>query len=186
MQFLIEWLKVLGAVLPIEWFVFFGSFLDEIFPPIPSPLVMMVAVASLTSQHAGWFVYFAIAAVAAVGKTVASLLLYWVGNKGETIVVSKYGKWLRVSHEQIAQMSAHINRSWKDDVLLFVSRMLPILPTTIVSIVCGIFKTNYKHFFWLTLVGMFIRNLVMMVLVIYGAQELQQLTDLLRSDGLIK
>ncbi len=186
MQLLIDWFKVLVTELPIEWFVFIGSFLDEIFPPIPSPLVMMVAAARLTVEKSSWNSYLWLVVVASVGKTVASLFLYWIGNKGELVVVQKYGRWLRVSHEQIERISTHINKSWKDDVLLFISRMLPILPTTVVSLACGVFKTNLRHFFWLTLVGMFLRNLLMLGLVIYGAQELQELTSMLRSEGLIK
>lgn len=186
MQFMLYWFKILLTALPIEWFVLIGSFLDEVFPPIPSPLVMMVAVSRLTVDGAGWFHYAWLISISTVGKTVASMLLYWLGNKGETVVVQKYGRWLRISHQQIEQMSVHINQSWKDDAILFISRILPVLPTTIVSIVCGVFKTNVHHFFWLTLIGMFIRNLILMVLVVYGSQELQELMEMLRSDGLIK
>jgi membrane protein DedA with SNARE-associated domain len=186
MQLLIDWFKILISELPIEWFVFIVSFLDEIFPPIPSPLVMMVAAARLTAENSNWLGYIWLVGISTIGKTIASLFLYWLGNKGEKVVVQKYGKWLRVSHEQIERISVHINRGWKDDVLLFISRMLPILPTTVVSLACGVFKTDRQHFFWLTLVGMFLRNLLLLGLVLYGAQELQELTTMLRSEGLIK
>lgn len=186
MQILTEWFKVLVAELPLEWFVLIGSFLDEIFPPIPSPLVMLVATAQLMAENSGWLQYVLIVGIATIGKTAASQMLYWIGNKGELVVVQKYGRWLHISHEQIERISTHINRSWKDDVLLFITRMLPILPTTVVSVACGVFKTNPYHFFWLTLIGMFLRNLLMLALVIYGAQEMQELTDMLRNDGLIK
>ena len=186
MHLFIDWFKILVVELPIGWFVFIGSFLDEVFPPIPSPLVMMIAAARLATESSSWHRYLWLVVVGTIGKTLASLFLYWVGNKGEVVVVQKYGRWLRVSHEQIERISTHINRSWKDDVLLFITRMLPILPTTVVSLACGVFKTNPHHFFWLTLLGMFFRNLLMLGLVIYGAQELQELTTLLKSEGLIK
>ena len=186
MQIIIDWLRLLIVMLPIDWFVLIGSFLDEVFPPIPSPLVMMVAATRLAAENSGWYAYLWLIMVGSVGKTLASLFLYWIGNKGELVVVQKYGRWLRVSQEQIERVSAHINRSWKDDVLLLITRTLPVLPTTVVSLACGVFKTNPHHFFWLTLVGMIVRNLIMMALVIYGAQEMQELMSLLKSEGLIE
>ena len=54
----------------------------------------------------------------------------------------------------------HFNGTWKDDVILLVLRSLPIMPTSLVSVVCGFIKLNMRTYLQSTFIGYFIRSFI--------------------------
>ena len=165
---LIELLKRISDVLPLPWFTFLGSFIEEIIAPIPSPLVMTLAGSIAATQSHKWAFLGLLAMVGAVGKTIASYILYYLADKGEDIVLTKFGKFLGVTHKQVESIGSRMNKGWKDDLFLLLLRAAPIVPSAPISIICGLIKLNLRTYITSTLAGTFIRNIFYLVVGYMG------------------
>jgi membrane protein DedA with SNARE-associated domain len=174
---LISWLKHIALSGPLEVFVFIGSILEEVVPPIPTPLIMSLAgyIAHQRDSHILYFIFLAL--IGALGKTLASVMFYYVGDRAEDVVVSRWGKLLGLEREKLDKLSALLNKGWWDEILLVVLRILPLIPTFIVSLACGVLHTPLRTFVWTTFIGSFIRNLLLVWLGVAGTAYVQKFWD---------
>jgi len=157
---LIQWIENLSQLIPLPLFVVLGSFLEEIIAPIPSPLVMTSAGTIIQSRGQSLFYILFIAIIAALSKTVASVLWYVFSDKAEDFLVSKFGNMLKISHKDIEGIGKHFNNTRRDDVLLFVLRAIPLFPNAPISIFCGIIKLNLRTYITATFAGSVVKNLL--------------------------
>ena len=160
MEQIISLIKTLAHNIPLDGFAFIGSFLEEIIAPIPSPLVMTTAGTLAHTQNHTLLYLFWLALAASLGKTIASWLYYVLADKSEDLVLTRFGKYVGVSHKEVENIGKHFNGTWKDDVILLVLRSLPIMPTSLVSVVCGFIKLNMRTYLQSTFIGYFIRSFI--------------------------
>ena len=164
MEQIITLIKTLAYTIPLDVFAFIGSFMEEIIAPIPSPLVMTTAGTLAHTQNHTLLYLFWLALVASLGKTIASWLYYVLADKTEDLVLTRFGKFIGVSHNEIESIGRHFNGTWKDDVILLAVRALPIMPTSLVSVVCGFIKLNMRTYLQSTFIGYFIRSFIFLYL----------------------
>ncbi len=155
----ITYLDRISDIIPLPWFTFFGSIVEEIIAPIPSPVVMTIAGSIAGAQNETLLFVFFIALTGAVGKTAASYIMYILADKFEDIVLSKFGKFVGITHVQIEQIGSRLNKGWKDDIMLIILRAVPIIPSAPVSLLCGLIKINMRTFLSATFIGTTLRNL---------------------------
>jgi membrane protein DedA with SNARE-associated domain len=159
LQPLIDLLHQFSEIMPLPWFAFVGAFVEEVIAPIPSPLVMTLAGSiSATNDNPISYLFF-LAFIGAVGKTIGSYIIYVLADKGEDVVMNKFGKLLGVSHREVEIIGKHLNKGWRDDFVLFLLRAVPIMPTAPVSIVCGLVKLNLRTYITSTFLGTMVRNI---------------------------
>lgn len=164
MNQIISLIKNLANTIPLEVFAFVGSFMEEIIAPIPSPLVMTTAGMLAHTQNHTLLYLFWLALAASAGKTIASWLYYVVADKTEDLILTRFGKFIGISHKEVESIGKHFNGTWRDDVFLLVVRALPIMPTSLVSVVCGFIKLNMRTYLQSTFVGYFIRSFIFLYL----------------------
>lgn len=164
MEQIISLIKTLAHTIPLDVFAFIGSFMEEIIAPIPSPLVMTTAGTIAHTQSHTLFYLFWLALVASLGKTIASWLYYILADKAEDLVLTRFGKYVGFSHKEVENIGRHFNGTWKDDVVLLIVRALPIMPTSLVSVVCGFIKLNMRTYLQSTFIGYFIRSFIFLYL----------------------
>lgn len=164
MNQIISLIKTLAYTIPIEAFAFIGSFMEEIIAPIPSPVVMTTAGTLAHTQNHTLLYLFWLALAASLGKTIASWLYYVVADKTEDLVLTRFGKFIGISHKEVENIGKHFNGTWRDDVVLLVVRALPIMPTSLVSVVCGFIKLNMRTYLQSTFIGYFIRSFIFLYL----------------------
>jgi len=157
---IVDYVKMLAGSTPLEVFVFLGSILEEIIAPIPSPLVMMIAGTLAHTQNQTFIYLFLLALIASIGKTIGSWFFYVLADKTEDLVLTRFGKVLGISHKEVENIGRHFNGGWRDDAILFLLRALPIMPTSLVSIVCGFIKLNIRTYLRATFFGYFIRSFI--------------------------
>ncbi len=145
---------------PVEMFTFFGAFIEEIIAPIPSPLILTLAGSIAYSQGKSAVFLFWLSLVGTVGKTIGAWVVYYIARKLEEVIISKFGRFLGVSNKDVAKISGFFKGGWKDGVILFALRSLPIVPTSPVSVVCGVIGFDLRTYLMATLLGTFIRNLL--------------------------
>lgn len=146
--------------IPIELIVFSGSIIEEIFPFLPSPLLLVIAkITTYTVLH-----ILLLISIATFGKTIGSLFLYFLADKTEDFIVGRFGKWFNFSHRNVENIGRRFTGSWKDIIVLIFLRAVPIIPTTPVSLVCGIIKLNIRTYLVSTFIGSFIRIFLLLYL----------------------
>ncbi|MEX2028404.1 MAG: VTT domain-containing protein [Candidatus Curtissbacteria bacterium] len=159
MGHLIQIIENLAAQIPLPLFVIIGSLVEEIIAPIPSPFVMTLAGSIVKSQGLPLASIVLWAIIAAGAKTVGSWVLYFLTDKIEDVILSRFGKLLGFTHKDVEGFGKYLNRGWRDNVVLFLLRAIPIVPTAPVSVVCGLIKINLKTYLVSTFLGNIVRSL---------------------------
>lgn len=154
----IDYLHSMSQTVPLPIFTTLGAALEEIIAPIPSPLVMTLA-GSLSASAGRPLIYlFYLAVIGSLAKTAASYVVYYVSDKAEDVVLSKFGKFVGVSHKEVEKFGAQLSGGWTDNLVMLALRAIPIIPTAPVSIIAGLLKLDLVTFLWTTVLGYAVRN----------------------------
>jgi len=131
--------------------VLFLMFLENVFPPIPSELIMPLA--GYTAKRGGLSLLGVIAA-GTLGSVLGSLPLYYAGKLvGEERIknwADKYGVWLTVSREDIEKSKDWFERHGNKAVLL--CRLVPGV-RSLISLPAGISQMNLLQFLAYSAIG---------------------------------
>lgn len=170
-----NWVESLATSVSLEVFVIVGAFLEELLAPIPSPFVMTTAAVLAQIQGYSWINYAVLILIASAAKTLSSYCVYVAADKAEDVILGKFGKFFGVSHAQVERLGQLLTKSWIDDVLLFLSRALPIVPTFPISVGAGVIKYNVKTYLILTFWGTCVRNLFYLWIALFGWEGFQSI-----------
>ena len=163
-------MKAYAYAMPLEVFVPVGAFIEEVLAPIPSPFIMTTAgtISAARGQPFAYLIFLAF--IGSIGKTIGAWVLYYVTDKAEDFVLSRFGKFLGVTHKEIEGIGKRFGKGWKDDVTLFFIRTLPILPSAPISVVSGLIKLNPRTYIVSTFLGIWVRNLLFLYFGYSGAE----------------
>lgn len=118
--------------------------------PLPSEIIM---------PFAGYLVFkgemqlWAVAMAGAVGCVLGSFVAYYAGAWGGRPFVEKYGKYMLVSHHDLAMADRWFQRH--GDIIIFVGRLLPVI-RTFIAFPAGISRMAMGRFVIYTFVGSYI------------------------------
>lgn len=177
LQPVIDMLERFAQIMPLPWFAFVGAFIEELIAPIPSPLVMTLAGSLAAAEQAPVTYLVIVALIGAVGKTLGSYFIYIIADKGEDFVLTKLGKFIGITHKEVESIGKHLNKGWRDDIVLFLMRAIPIMPTAPVSIVCGLIKLKMRTYLTSTFFGTFVRNIFYLYLGYTSLGALEQVNE---------
>jgi len=123
--------------------------------PIPSEVTMPLAGWMLVQAQGGtaWQALLLGGLFGALGCTIGSIVSYWLGAWGGRPLLSRYGRWIMVSEEDLSKAD-HWFARW-GDWAAFISRLLPIV-RTFISFPAGVTKMNFPRFVAFTFLGSFI------------------------------
>ena len=156
---LMTYLEKLANYVPLEIFTFFGTILEEILAPIPSPFVMTItgSIARAQGQLLGYLLV--ISLIGALGRVVGTTFLYFLADFAEDIILGRFGEFLGVSHREVERIGSRFNGTARDYLTLILLRSIPVMPSSPLSVVCGLVKLDYKVFAIGTAIGSVFRNL---------------------------
>lgn len=157
---LVTYLEQLAEHVPVELFAFLGSFIEEIIAPIPSPVVMTVAGSMVNANGSPFWYLFVVAVIAAIGKTIAAVILYVIADKTEDVILSKVGRYIGVTHKQVEHIGNRFKGTPRDYITLLVIRSTPIIPSAPISLICGLIRMPIKLFIISTFFGTIVRDFV--------------------------
>jgi len=153
-------------------FGYFGVFmlmlLESCLIPIPSEVTMPFSASLIAS---GLFNFWILIIVGTLGNLTGSLLSYWLGWWGEDSVVrkviTKYGKYVRISESEYDRSERWFRNH--GELVVLLPRVLPVL-RTFISLPAGVAKMKLKKFVAYTIVGCFIWSVVLTQIgVVLGA-----------------
>lgn len=144
--------------------IFFLILLENIFPPIPSEIVLTVGGFMTTTTKLN---IAGVIAASTAGSVAGAVILYYLGRwlSVERLegIVEKYGKWLRLKKQDLHKADAWFDRYgvWT----VFFGRLIPVV-RSLISIPAGMSGMKVKWFLLFTIAGTLIWNTI---LVIIGA-----------------
>lgn len=155
---------IMGIVSKYGYFgIVFLIFIENIFPPIPSELILTFGGFITTQTELG---VMGMTIFATVGACLGAVVLYGVGRllspeRLTRLVDSRLGKWLHLKNEDIDK-----SRQWfleKGNNTVFFCRFIPIV-RSMISIPAGMAGMTFGRFMILTTLGSFAWNIVLISL----------------------
>ena len=162
---------------PLEAFVFIASFIEEVIAPVPSAAVLLLTGSFAAIQERPLLALIPLAIIAAIGKTLGAILVYYFSEKIGGAVLTKFGGFFNVSREAITEFGQKINGSTRDYLLLILFRALPIVPSSVVSIGCGLLKIPPRLFIVTTFIGTIVRDSIFLYVGYEGTQLLSAIAN---------
>ena len=131
--------------------VVFLMFIENVFPPIPSELIMPMAGFTVTQ---GQMIFIGVVIAGTLGSVLGALPLYyagkWVGQERLQAWADRHYRWLTVSSKDLAR-----SRHWFDrhgGKAVFLCRLVPGI-RSLISIPAGINNMNMGSFLLYTSLG---------------------------------
>ena len=143
--------------------VFFLIFIENIFPPIPSEVILLLGGFLVTFSNLNVLMMIV---SSTLGSLVGAIVLYYLGyilneNRLKKIVNGKLGKILFLKEGDIDKASNWFSKNGNKTV--FLCRFIPIV-RSLISIPAGINKMKLFKFFVYTICGSMIWNTILICL----------------------
>jgi membrane protein DedA with SNARE-associated domain len=126
-------------------------FLENVFPPIPSELIMPLA-GYLVAK--GELSFLGVVLAGTAGSVLGAVPLYWLGYRlGRTRMIhwaDRHGRWLTIRGAHIERAIAWLDRHGR--WAIFLGRLVPGL-RSLISIPAGIARLSFAPFLALTALG---------------------------------
>lgn len=146
-----------------------ASIIEEIIAPIPSTLVIMgssflilkgypIAVDSIMRL----LIYVVLPASA--GVTLGSLFVYAIGYFLGSPFIKRWGKYMGVSWDDIEKAEGRFSQGKSDNLILFILRAVPVVPSVAISIFCGFIRYRLRDYITFTFMGSLVRGFVLGIL----------------------
>lgn len=131
----------------------FLMFLETVFPPIPSEVIMTVAgITAANGRMAFWPMVFAGTAGAMLGNTFWYLAARALGIDRLKPLIKRYGRWVTMSWRDVQRAETWFRRNGA--FFVFLGRLLPTL-RSLVSIPAGLLKMRFRTFLLASTLGTF-------------------------------
>ena len=149
--------------------------LENLFPPIPSELILPFAGFLVGRGELGFLpVLFASTA----GSLLGALVLYALGHWGGRTLILRYGRFLRVKEADLDRAEGWFDRY--DEWVVLFGRMVPGV-RSLVSIPAGMLGTPFVRFVLLTTAGSAAWNTLLLGAGWYLGDNWQQIADIVGS-----
>jgi len=160
LSLIILWVQHLGPV-----GVFAGVMIETFIAPIPSPIIPMAAGFLLTQglplPLQILIILVDVMIVGAFASTIGAFFGYGIAYFGGYPIIEHYGKYLGTSLEEVRYLRARLEKSSRDEIVIFTTRAIPIIPLSVVSLAAGAIRMDARKFAILTFLGALPRYLVL-------------------------
>ncbi|MEI9966572.1 MAG: VTT domain-containing protein [Candidatus Moraniibacteriota bacterium] len=165
------------SVVPLEWFVFIGSALEEFFSILPASLVMGIAgsAALIDGRTLGYLAFLAF--FGNIGRLLGTGFYYWLGDKLEDVLLPRLTRIFGIGHKEVESIGKRFSGNYlRDGGLLFLMRLTPFFPVTLTSIACGIIKLDWRVYLSASFAGNFFKDFGYLLLGYAGIASLAQIS----------
>ncbi|MCE5215170.1 MAG: VTT domain-containing protein [Methanobacterium sp.] len=142
----------------VSWAVFLGCILEQIIVPIPASLIVISSTflvmqgASFSLMSLGTLVI-KIVIPASLGMTLGSLVYYALAYKLGKPFIEKTSRFLGVSVEDVENVEKQFKGNRYDDIIMFLARCFPVIPSIAINLFCGLIKYDIKKYLITTFSG---------------------------------
>ncbi|WP_043098358.1 DedA family protein [Kallotenue papyrolyticum] len=125
--------------------------LENVFPPIPSELVMPLAGFMASS---GTFNIVAVVIAGMLGSVIGALILYYIGLWADEHMIRRFlrrwGRWIGISEDDLNTALGYFARH--GEAVVFFGRLIPII-RSLISIPAGMCRMSLPRFVFYTVLG---------------------------------
>lgn len=158
--------------------VVLAALVEEVFVPIPSPIVPMAAGALLVTASDPFSVFlqifFLIALPASLASVISSYFVYGITYYGGKPAVERYGRFLDFSWEELQGLERHFGHE-NEKYYVAGLRAIPVVPLSLISGAAGLFRMNWRVYGVWSFLGMLPRNTGLAALGWYFSDDFLQL-----------
>lgn len=133
------------------WGVALLMFLETVFPPVPSEVIMTVAGVSAARGNMN---YAGVVGAGTAGAMLGNYLWFWLaikfGSDRLHRFADRYGRWLTLNWKEIERGHALFQKH--GSIIVLAARMLPTL-RSLISIPAGIFGMSHRRFLVFSAIG---------------------------------
>lgn len=145
--------------------IFVAATIEAVIAPIPSALVLYSSGFLFLSNLSGlsflWGLFFIVAIPAAIGATLGSYVIYYLGYFLGKPFFDKFGRLVGVSWDDIERMRMRFAKGPRDEVTLTVLRAIPIIPATALTALAGVLRMHPISYGIATFIGSIIRGAIL-------------------------
>jgi len=146
--------------------VFVGVLIESVLAPLPSPLIIMAAGFIMLPANVSIFeilmpLIFTITLPGAIASTLGSFIGYSIGYIGGKPLIKKFEWMLGVSWEELDKAASYFQKGFKDELIIFFARAIPIIPLSVFSALAGVLRFELKKFTIYTFLGALLRVTVL-------------------------
>ncbi|WP_019243308.1 MULTISPECIES: DedA family protein [Bacillus] len=142
------------------WGIFFLIALENIFPPIPSEVILTFG--GFMTHHSNHLSIVGVIGFATAGSVIGAIILYGIGLlldvKRLEKIIDRYGRILRLTKEDIHRADAWFDKYGIWTVLF--CRLIPLI-RSLISIPAGMSNMNFGLFLLFTTIGSLIWNTIL-------------------------
>jgi membrane protein DedA with SNARE-associated domain len=157
--------------------IFLVMLAENLFPPIPSELVMPFAGFAVAKGNMD-FTLVMIAGTA--GAVVGAIVLYKIGKWADEKVVrgflQRWGRWLTITEDELDRALSIFDK--RGDSIVFLGRLIPII-RSLISIPAGMRKMPMGRFLLFTSIGSSLWNLALTTAGVWLGASWKQILDVL-------
>lgn len=150
------------------WSVIVGGLVEQVIVPVPSPIIPMAAgFLFIPTNVSGFFlilkdIVFKAALPFAIGSTIGSTMVYLLAWFGGKFLIEKFRKWLDITWEDVEAIKAkYFSENSADELVIFLSRAIPVIPSVLFSAACGAIRIKPWKFYLYTALGLFVRGILL-------------------------
>ena len=136
-----------------------AMFLENVFPPIPSEVIMGLTGMAVADGKLG---FAAAVAAGTIGAVLGNWVWYWIGHVVGYArfkpLIDRYGRWLTLDWREVEKIIGFFTRH--DGAIVFYARFLPTV-RTMISLPAGMLKMSQAKFLFWTTLGTAIWNSVL-------------------------
>ncbi|HRH26963.1 MAG TPA: DedA family protein [Parcubacteria group bacterium] len=144
--------------------VFLAEIIEEVVVPIPSALVLFTSGFILLQGEVSYEFFndliFIITIPGAIGLTLGSTFIYYLGYKGGKPFIEKYGKYFEVSWQEVLDFDEKLNKSKYDEYIFVLARIIPLVPSSVIAMFAGVTRMPLKKYLFLTFIGAMIKSFI--------------------------
>lgn len=162
-------------------------FMAQVIPPISTELLGMftgflylqgIDVLSWKFFNA---LVFKVSIPAALGVTIGSLLIFYIGYFLGKPFIEKWGKFIMLSWGDIEKIQRKFESSNTDEIGLFALRVIPFFPSVSISFFSGIVRMKIKTYIIFTFLGTFVRVILLSVIGLQAGGILNSYSSIFKS-----
>lgn len=170
---IVAWLQQMSYSVSLPTYALVGGLLEELIAPIPSPLVNTLAGSIAASKGLGYLSLLWICVLSSAAKSVGAWPFFIIPKKLEKYAVSHFGKYLGVRQADVDALVSRFRGTWKDMVLVTFLRSIPVMPSSPISVACGVVQMRNRVFFITTFTGFYVRNMIFMLIGYLGLNTME-------------
>ena len=160
MQGVVDFFDRYAEQVPLELFVLIGTFVEELFSPIPSFAVLVPAGAAAKARAAGIWYLAVLVVLSAIGRIGGATILYWLADRFEGRLFGHGRRFFGISHTELERFGQRLGCGKRDWAALFFMNAAPVFPGGVLSLTCGFVKVRYRMFLACTFFGTMVNAII--------------------------